>query len=75
MELVLTLPILMFLLFGLFEFSVLLHARSALAPRRGHALLPHVGRKHVEVQVVVARNERGFDHGGTPGELLSLLIV
>ena len=57
MELVLTLPILMFLLFGLFEFSVLFHARSAVveASRIGARLASLAGSDAPQVQNQVRR--------------------
>lgn len=57
MELVLTLPILMFLLFGLFEFSVLFQARSAVveASRVGARLASLAGSDPVQVQDEVLR--------------------
>src|SRR5690606_36332814 len=38
-------------------------ARCPLAPFRRHPLLPYVGRQHVEVEMVVAGDEGGVDHG------------
>lgn len=57
MELVLTLPILMFLLFGLFEFSVLFQARSAVveASRIGARLGSLAGSDAALVQTEVRR--------------------
>lgn len=85
LELVLTLPILLVLLMGLLEFSLLFYARSSLveASRVGAraATLAGIDQKHVEQEVrrilppaLLGNLQVDYQPGGRSGELVTVAV-